>query len=56
MSIVSSLAGMFSKVGGAGGIFSTILSTGSTVMKSEYEMYASIAGGVLLLITMLNKK
>ena len=38
------------------GILSTLLNAGSTVMKSEYELYASIAGGVFLVISNARKK
>ena len=48
---------MFKGFGGAGaGILTTVFQTGSTIMTKKWEMYASIAAGVLLLITTLMKK
>jgi len=38
------------------GILSSLIGAGSTVMKSEYELYAAIAGGVLLIISNARKK
>ena len=38
------------------GIFSSLLNAGSTVLSSEYELYAAIAGGVFLVISNARKK
>ena len=41
---------------GSSSIFSSILSAGSTIVSSKYEMYAAIAGGLFLVISNVRKK
>ena len=52
----TSIFGSIFKGVGSSSIFSSILSAGSTIVSSKYEMYAAIAGGLFLVISNVRKK